>query len=110
MKYYLLFISSVFIASVSQTMLKHSANKKHESGLREYLNPIVAGAYFLFVCSTVMTTLAYSYVPLSMGPIIESCGYFFVAILGYFFLKEKLSFRRIMGLIVIFIGIIVFNC
>lgn len=109
MKYIALFVFSVFISSVSQTMLKSSANKKHESELKEYLNPLVIIAYMIFVCSTVLTTLSYKFVPLSMGGIIEASGYFFVAILGYVFLKEKISKRKWCGLFIILAGIVVFN-
>ena len=109
MKYIALFVFSVFISSISQTMLKCSANKKHENGLKEYLNPLVITAYIIFVCSTVLTTVSYKFVPLSMGGIIEASGYFFVAILGYIFLKEKISKRKLCGLFVILAGIVVFK-
>lgn len=109
MKYIILFVFSVFISSISQTMLKHSADKKYDNPVKEYLNPFVIIAYALFFGSTIMTTLAYKYVPLSMGPVIEASGYFFVAMLGYFFLKEKITKKKMIGLIVILAGIIVFN-
>lgn len=109
MRYIILFIVSVFISSVSQTMLKHSADKKYGNPIKEYFNPIVITAYAFFFGSTVMTTLAYKYVPLSLGPVIEASGYFFVAILGYFFLKEKFTKKKIIGLIVILVGITIFN-
>lgn len=109
MKYILLFVFSVFVSSVSQTMLKHSANKTYNNPIKEYMNPFVITAYAFFLGSTIMTTLAYKYVPLSLGPVIEASGYFFVAILGYYFLKEKITKRKLLGLLVILAGIIVFN-
>ncbi|MCM1157255.1 MAG: EamA family transporter [Bacteroidales bacterium] len=109
MNYIALFIFSVFVSSVSQTMLKSSADRKYDNPVKEYLNPIVITAYAFFFGSTVMTTLAYKYVPLSLGPVIEASGYFFVAALGYIFLKERFSRRKVLGLFVILLGIIVFN-
>ncbi len=109
MKYIILFICSVFISSVSQTMLKISANRQYANVVNEYMNPLVIIAYIMFFGSTIMTTFAYKYVPLSMGPVIEASGYFFVAILGYIFLKERFSKRKIIGLFVILVGIIIFN-
>ena len=32
---------------------------------------------------------AYKYVPLSLGPMLEACGYIFVTVLGVCILKEK---------------------
>ena len=43
-----IYIFSVFISSVSQILLKTSANKKYESRIREYLNPRVIIAYGIF--------------------------------------------------------------
>lgn len=109
MKYIILFLSAVFISSVSQIMLKKSANKTYESKLKEYMNPWVIIAYGLFFGATLVTVIAYKYIPLSLGPILESAGYFFVTILGMFFLKEKVGKKKALGLFIILAGIIVFN-
>ena len=109
MKYIILFLSAVFISSVSQIMLKKSANKTYESKLKEYMNPWVIIAYGLFFGATLVTVIAYKYIPLSLGPILESAGYFFVTILGMIFLKEKVGKKKAFGLLIILIGIIVFN-
>lgn len=109
MKYIILFLSAVFISSASQIMLKKSADKTYDNAIKEYLNPWVVIAYGLFFGATLVTVLAYKYVPLSMGPILESAGYFFVTILGMIFLKEKVGKKKAAGLVVILVGIIIFN-
>ncbi len=109
MIYILIFLCSVFISSVSQVLLKSSANKEHGNALKEYLNPKVIVAYGMFFLATLITILAYKYVPLSMGGILESSGYIFVAVLSYIFLHEKISKRKMLGLAVILLGILVFN-
>ena len=58
---------SVFISSVSQILLKKAANRTYESPLKEYLNPLVIGAYGMFFCSVILTMLALKYVPLCVG-------------------------------------------
>lgn len=100
---------SVFISSVSQILLKKAADRTYGSVFREYLNPLVIGAYAMFCCSVVLTMLALKYVPLSMSPILESTGYIFVSVMGYFFLKERFSRRKLMGFALILAGIAVFN-
>lgn len=109
MIYILIFLCSVFISSVSQVLLKSSANKEHGNALKEYLNPKVIIAYGMFFLATLITILAYKYVPLSMGGILESSGYIFVAVLSYIFLHEEISKRKMLGLAVILLGILVFN-
>ena len=57
----------------------------------------------------ILTMLALKKVPLSMQPILESTGYIFVAVMGYIFLKERLSKRKLAGIALILVGIIVFS-
>ena len=83
------FLGSVLISSISQIMLKKSADKTYETTLREYLNPLVIIAYAMFFCSMLITMYCYKYVDVSAGPILESAGYIFVAVLGYIFLRER---------------------
>ena len=100
---------SVFISSVSQILLKKAANITYVSPLKEYLNPLLIGAYGMFFFSVILTMLALKYVPLSMSPILESTGYIFVSVMGYFFLKEKFTKRKLAGFALILAGVIIFN-
>lgn len=102
-------VVSVFISSVSQVMLKKSAQKKYPSKIREYLNPVVIIAYALFFGCTFITMYALRVVPLSTWPVIEASGYIFVAVLSFIFLKEKLSKRQLAGMAIIVAGIIIFS-
>lgn len=106
--YIIIFLISVFISSISQIVLKKSANKSYDSKLKEYLNPMVIGSYTIFFTSTLLTIFAYRGVPLSFGPILESTGYVYISVLGLLFLKEKLTFKKLCGNILIIIGILVF--
>ena len=102
------FLVSVFISSVSQILLKKSADKTYDSKLKEYLNPLVIVAYGMFFCSMLITMYCYRFVDVSAGPILESAGYVFVAILGYIFLKEKFTKKKVIGMAVLLCGIALF--
>ena len=104
----LIFIIGVFISSISQIILKKSADKKYPSKIREYLNVRVIFSYIIFFGATLCSILAYTKIPLSLGPILESSGYFFVAVLSYIFLKERISKQKMLGLSIIIIGIIIY--
>lgn len=104
-----IFLLGIFVSSVSQIALKKSAAQEHSSKIKEYLNLKVLGAYAIFIAATFCSIYAYKGVPLSMGPVLESTQYIFVTLLSYWILKEKVSRRKVMGLIVIIIGIIVFS-
>lgn len=107
--YLIIFVLSVVVSSVSQLLLKMSANSQYETRLAEYLNPKVIIAYMLFFGATLITVLAYQYVPLSLGPVLESTGYIFVTLLGYFVLKEKIGKQKLVGMLVIIVGVLLFN-
>ena len=104
----LIFVAGVLISSISQIILKKSAEKEYPSKIREYLNVRVIFAYIIFFGATLCSILAYTKIPLSLGPILESSGYFFVAVLSYIFLKEKISKQKMLGLSIIIIGIIIY--
>ena len=100
---------SVMVSSVSQILLKKSAQKQYPSKIKEYLNPMVIIAYGMFFSSTLISMYALKVVPLSMSPILESAGYIFVAILSFLFLKEKMSRRQLIGMTLIIAGIVVYS-
>lgn len=105
--YMLIFLCSVLISSISQIMLKKSANKKYTNKMQEYLNPWVIIAYGMFFGATLITTIAYKVVPLSMGPLLEATGYIWVAILGRILLEEHVGKKKIVGIVLIFLGIVI---
>lgn len=107
--YIIIFITSVFISSVSQILLKKSANTIYKNKIREYVNYKVIFSYFLFILSTLITLYAYKVVPLSLGPILESTGYIFVTILGVIILDEKINKKKFIGMIIIMVGIVVYS-
>lgn len=107
--YIAVFLVGVLISSISQIILKKSAIIEHDSFIKEYINPRVIGAYSIFLVATFCTIYAYKVVPLSMGPILESSQYLFVTVLGYIFLNERISKRKVLGLLIIIAGIIVFS-
>lgn len=98
----------VFISAISQVMLKKAAMKKHDSVIKEYLNPLVIFAYVLFVGTTFLSILAYKGIPLSMGPILEATSYIYVTIFGVAIFKEKMNLKKVVALGMIIVGIVVY--
>jgi len=103
--YLIIFLCSVLISAISMVLLKKSANRSYQNKFAEYLNPLVIFAYFLFFGSTLLTVLAYRGVPLTLGPILESTGYIYVAVLSAVFLNEKPTRKKIIGNILIVLGV-----
>ena len=107
--YSAILILGVLISSVSQILLKKSAQKKYSTVIKEYLNPRVIIAYAIFFLATFLSIYAYKVVPLSLGPILDSSGYFFITVLGMIFLNEKITIKKSIALAIIILGIIIYS-
>jgi len=100
-------IISSLIAAFSQCLLKISANKKYKNVILEYLNPLVILGYMFFVVALLLNIIAYRGISYQLGPIIASSSYIFIMILGRLILKEKITKRKLIGNIIIIIGIVI---
>ena len=98
----------VLMGGGSQILLKLAANKKYDKWIFQYLNPFVIIAYGIFVLSTVCTVIAYRVVPLAMSPVWTSGSYIAVTAMSYFILKEKPNKKKLLGIAIIAIGILIF--
>lgn len=108
-KYAGIFLFGVFISAAAQVLLKKSAMKKYRTVWKEYANPLVIGAYGLLAVAAALTVVAYKGIPLSMGPLLEASGYFYVAWFGVKVFGEKISRRRMAALGLVVVGIFVYS-
>ena len=100
---------SVVVAAFSQVLLKKSAGKTYASVIREYLNPYVIIGYGMMVGSMLLTLLAYKFgLAYKSGPVLESLGFVLVMLLSLGFFREKITPRKLIGNLLIVLGIIVF--
>ena len=106
---YLIAFFSVFVASISQILLKQSAQAEHKNIFLKFLNWRVIAGYGLMFVTTILNVFSYREVELRITPMIESTGIIWVTILAVFWLGEKPSKRTILSIVVTIIGIIVFS-
>jgi len=107
--YYIVVITSVFIAALSQLLLKSSSKDKHENVIREYLNWKVVCGYGMMGVSLLMNIFAMSKgIQVKEVSIMESLSYLFVPFLSFLIFKEKLSWQKMGAIAVIMIGVVVF--
>ena len=109
-KYILIWLFSVIISAFSQVLLKIAANRTYENRIREYLNPLVILAYGIFGLSWAMATYALRYVEYAQNsPVIEATSYIWGPLFGVLLLREKITKRRFLGMMVILAGIMIFT-
>ena len=104
-----IYLLGVIVSAFAQILLKKSANIERENKIKEYLNFKTIFAYGIFFGATLCSVFAYKYVPLSMGRILGTTEYIFVALLSYWLLKEKIGKKKLIGLVTIIIGVLVFS-
>lgn len=105
---YLIVVGSTLIASFSQVLLKKSADKTYPNRIREYLNVYVVTGYGMTFGSMLLSILAYSMMDYKYGPMLEATGYIFVCFLSYWFFREKITGRKLIGTVLIFLGLAIF--
>ena len=106
--YILVGLFSVFIASLSQILLKKSALQTYENIWREYLNPKVVAAYALLFVTTILGMISYKGISVSMGLVIETTSYIYLSIFSVKIFHEKITVRKLLALSLIVGGIIVY--
>ena len=107
--YIYIMVAGTFLTAVSQLLLKQSANEKHESFWKEYLNWRVILSYGMFFLVLLANTYAYTKVDMKYGAIIDTLAYVFVLILSAVVLKEKATKRKILGNLLIVLGILLYG-
>lgn len=105
----LLMFAGTFFTSVSQLLLKQSANKEYRHPILEYLNWRVILSYGIFVGVLLLNTYAYTRVDMKYGAVIDTFSYVFVMLLSWFILKEHMTKRRIIGNLIIMLGVFVYT-
>lgn len=104
----LIMLFGVLIASFSQLLLKKGALRVYEKWYLQYLNIWVVSGYFIMFLSTLCSLIAYRVIPLSTGPVWTAAQQVFVVSLSYFFLGEKPNKRKLCGLALILLGVLIF--
>ncbi len=56
-----------------------------------------------------MCIVAYRVVPLSFGPVLEATSYIYVTIFGVVFFKERITKKKLLALVLILLGIVIYS-
>ena len=103
-----LVITSALVAAISQVMLKKATQRAYKNWISQYLNVRVIFAYGLFFLTTIISILAVRYIPLSVASALDASGQVFILLLSRLVLKEHISRKKCLGVVIIVIGIILF--
>lgn len=104
-----LMFACTFFSALAQLLLKQSANKEHKSWIFEYLNWRVILSYTMSVLILLANTYAYTKVDMKYGAVIDTFTYVFVMVLSYLILKEKFTRPKLIGNLIIIVGILIYT-
>jgi len=109
MNHYLIALAAVGITVVSQMLLKRGAVTSKKTVTSVYLNPYTLFGYALLVISTVLIVYALKGIDMKEMVFILPLTYVFVPLLATVLFEEKVGRNQVIGIFLIFIGIIIFN-
>ena len=104
---YLFAIAAVIIASASQVVLKKKASSAPKNFFRKFLNGPVILSYLLLFLSMTLNSLALREMEMSVLPCITATSFLWIMVLSAIFLGEKPTRRKVIGVAMILIGVLV---
>ncbi len=100
-------IVSVVIASLAQILLKRAAEIDANKFINKFLNLRVITAYVLLFFSLFVNTFVLRHLELKILPCITATSFLWILLFSYLFLGEKPSTNKVIGMIMIMVGVIV---
>lgn len=109
MMYYALAILNLLFAASAQMCLKKSAQAKHETKIKEYLNLWVFIGYSLMGLSLLGNIFVMSKgIQIKELGALGSLNNLFIPLMTFFIFKEKISKKKIQAISLIILGTIIF--
>lgn len=100
---------SGFIAAVSQLILKLAASKPNgKTGIMQYMDIRIIASYGMLFATIFLNMIAMRYMPYKYAPVLSSLSYVFVLLLGRFVLHETIGKKKMVGIVMIFFGMMVY--
>lgn len=102
---FILVTAVIFLTTAGQILLKKAALGLHHTG-KEHAYILLG--YILFFIAVICSYILLKYIPMKFFTIIMSLNYVTVMFASAFFLDERLSSHKLIGTMLVGIGIIVF--
>ena len=103
-KYYILLVIMTLLGAIASLFLKKASSSKSILDLIKNKNIYIGG--FLYLSSAILNIYLLKFLDYSVVLLMTSITYIWTMILSYFILKEKISKKKIIGVISIIIGVV----
>jgi len=110
MKFYIIAIFAAFLTAFCQLLLKLGANHYKKTNIfKFYLNKYVVSGYIIFIAVTLMNLYAYKEIDLKSYVFIYPFTIITLLFFSRYILKERIDRNAFKGIIIVIIGMIIFN-
>lgn len=106
---YLLTLAVVVLTSIGHMLLKIAATRATESGIRIYTHPFSIAGYGIFAGVAFLSIYAMKGLDLKVFFALYSLTYICIPVLAYLLLKESFTRNKVIGVIVITVGVLLFS-
>ncbi len=109
MYYYILTLIVVLFTSIGHLLLKIASSRVAVSGGRLYTHPISLVAYVIFAIVAFLSIYAMKGLDLKVFFALNSLTYICIPLLAYVVLRESFTRNRMVGVVIISLGVILFS-
>lgn len=109
MIYYILMLVVIVFTSIAHLLLKKGSETPLNSKLEMYTNPYSLTAYAVFAIVAFLSIYVMKGFDLKVFFSLNSLTYICIPILSFIFLRESCTRNKMIGIIIISAGVIIFN-
>jgi len=106
--YYLLTLMITIFTSIAHLLLKKGTVMSTEKHVKMYMHPYSLFSYAIFAIVAFLSIVALRGLDLKEFFALNSLTYIFIPVLSFIFLKELVTKNKLIGIILISIGVITF--
>jgi drug/metabolite transporter (DMT)-like permease len=107
--FFLLILTIIILTSIGQVLLKIGSISSNNSLIKIFTHPASLVGYMIFAIVAYLSIDAIKEIELKFFFAVTSLTYIIVLFFSHIFLHEKITKYKIMGVILITVGVIVFN-
>ena len=109
MGYYVLAVCAACLTAIGQVALKQFSLRMNGISIRRFLNSFFILSVCSFLMSFILSVIALRVLDFTVYYTLTSLNFAFIAILSAWFLNEKLDLYKISGILLIILGLVIFN-
>jgi len=106
--YYAITLVIIILTSAAHLLLKKGSVVAAATNRKMYLHPLSLAAYLIFAVAALLSIFAMKGLDLKVFFALTSLTYICIPVLSFVFLKESVTKNKLIGIIIISLGVVIF--